>query len=115
MILWRSPVLFRSSCSVHAASVHAVLGMICQRDQSFDHHQVSGIRNSVFMREMFLLMRAGFECLREDVPDVLQLFSEVLIQPVLPQEKLALAKSQVVTPHLGYISNPIPVVLRSCV
>ena len=38
---------------------------------------------------------AGFECLSEDVADVMGLFSEVILQPALPQSKLDLFKSQV--------------------
>ena len=37
---------------------------------------------------------AGFECLSEDVADVMGLFSEVILQPALPQAKLDLFKSQ---------------------
>ena len=37
---------------------------------------------------------AGFECLSEDVGDVMGLFSEVILQPALPQSKLDLFKSQ---------------------
>jgi hypothetical protein len=39
--------------------------------------------------------RAGFECLKEDVEEVMGLFAELLLAPALPQEKLDLAKAQV--------------------
>ena len=37
----------------------------------------------------------GFSCLAEDAPDVLGLFSEVVLTPALPQGKLDLYKAQV--------------------
>lgn len=38
---------------------------------------------------------AGFECLAEDTEEIVGLFSEVLMSPALPEDKLALYKSQV--------------------
>lgn len=38
---------------------------------------------------------AGFECLTEDLGEVLGLFDELIQEPALPEEKLALYKSQV--------------------
>eukprot|EP00897_Mesotaenium_endlicherianum_P006597 jgi/Mesen1/5966/ME000301S05093 len=40
-------------------------------------------------------MSVGFRCLREDLSDVFSLFAEVVRQPGMPEDKLALAKSQV--------------------
>lgn len=39
-------------------------------------------------------MSVAFRCLREDLPDVLTLFSEVVRRPAMPEEKLRLARSQ---------------------
>ena len=41
--------------------------------------------------------RAGFECLTEDLEEVMGLFAELLLTPALPQDKLDLAKAQVGT------------------
>ena len=38
---------------------------------------------------------AGFECLKDDVREVMGLFLEVLQTPALPQAKIDLYKSQV--------------------
>lgn len=38
---------------------------------------------------------AGFECLTEDLEEIMGLFTELLLTPALPQEKLDLAKAQV--------------------
>lgn len=38
---------------------------------------------------------AGFECLAEDTEEIVGLFSEVLMSPALPEDKIALYKSQV--------------------
>ena len=46
-----------------------------------------------------LMACAGFECLSEDVADVMGLFSEVILQPALPQAKLDLFKSQASCGH----------------
>lgn len=45
------------------------------------------------------MLAAGFECLAEDVDEVMGLFSEVLNSPALPEEKVALYKSQVPFGH----------------
>ena len=37
----------------------------------------------------------GFECLTEDLGEVLGLFDELIQTPALPEDKLALYKSQV--------------------
>eukprot|EP00891_Asterochloris_glomerata_P007133 jgi/Astpho2/7133/e_gw1.00111.7.1_t len=57
----------------------------------------------------------GFECLSEDVVDVMGLFSEVILQPALPQSKLDLFKSQArdcqvlnLLQHLNDSSGAIP-------
>ena len=43
---------------------------------------------------------AGFECLKDDVAEVMGLFLEMLRSPALPQAKIDLYKSQVRTlPH----------------
>ena len=38
---------------------------------------------------------AGFECLTEDLEEVMGLFNELIQEPALPQEKLLLYKNQV--------------------
>lgn len=38
---------------------------------------------------------SGFECLTEDLGEVLGLFDELIQDPALPEDKLALYKSQV--------------------
>lgn len=38
---------------------------------------------------------AGFQCLKEDAPQVLGLVNELLTKPRLPQDKLELFKAQV--------------------
>ena len=38
---------------------------------------------------------AGFECLTEDLEEIMGLFTELLLTPALPQDKLDLAKAQV--------------------
>lgn len=45
------------------------------------------------------MLTAGFECLAEDVDEVIGLFSEVLTAPALPEDKVALFKSQVPYNH----------------
>lgn len=40
-------------------------------------------------------MAAGFQSLKEDTPQVLSLFCELLQQPQLPEEKIQLVKNQV--------------------
>lgn len=42
-----------------------------------------------------MVVCTGFECLTEDLGEVLGLFNELIQEPALPQEKLALYKSQV--------------------
>jgi hypothetical protein len=40
-------------------------------------------------------VRAGFECLKEDVEDVMGLLSEIILTPALPQQKIDIVKAQV--------------------
>ncbi len=42
---------------------------------------------------------AGFECLAEDVDEVMGLYSEVLQSPALPEDKIALYETQVSSTH----------------
>ncbi|BDA43216.1 Uncharacterized zinc protease-like protein y4wB [Coccomyxa sp. Obi] len=48
----------------------------------------------------------GFECLAEDTEEVVGLFSEVLMSPALPEDKLALYKSQVLNVLEHLYDNP---------
>ncbi|KAI3426252.1 hypothetical protein D9Q98_008627 [Chlorella vulgaris] len=48
----------------------------------------------------------GWQCLAEDAPEVLSLFAEVVTQPALPQDKLDLAKSQVLNALEHRFDNP---------
>ena len=47
---------------------------------------------------------AGFECLTEDLGEILGLFNEVIQEPALPQDKLLLYKNQVCH-HLDVLHN----------
>jgi hypothetical protein len=42
----------------------------------------------------------GFECLKEDVDDVVRLFSEIILTPALPQQKIEIVRAQVREPEL---------------
>lgn len=42
-----------------------------------------------------MCLLSGFECLAEDVEEVMGLFSEVVQSPALPEDKITLYKSQV--------------------
>lgn len=53
-------------------------------------------------------MGLGWQCLREDVGEVLDLFAGVVLQPALPQDKLDLAKSQVMRGLACQTPNPVP-------
>jgi zinc protease len=48
----------------------------------------------------------GFQCLTEDTPDVMQLFAEVVREPALPQDKLELARQQVLSALEHRNDNP---------
>ncbi|KAL4448464.1 hypothetical protein ABPG75_005683 [Micractinium tetrahymenae] len=48
----------------------------------------------------------GFQCLREDTAEVMALFAEVVQTPAIPQEKLDLAKSQVLNALEHRNDNP---------
>ncbi|KAK9842460.1 hypothetical protein WJX81_001228 [Elliptochloris bilobata] len=52
----------------------------------------------------------GFECLREDVEEVMGLFAELLLTPAMPQDKLDLAKAQVLNTlaHMNDSAAAIP-------
>ena len=51
----------------------------------------------------------GFECLTEDLGEVLGLFDELIQEPALPEDKLALYKSQV-----SDAASPLELCLLCC-
>ena len=56
---------------------------------------------------------AGFECLTDDVREVMGLFLEVLQSPALPEAKIDLYKSQVRQPCSAEINNMLATSLMS--
>lgn len=51
---------------------------------------------------------AGFECLAEDVDEVMGLYSEVLQSPALPEDKIALYETQVNCTHPSMAWHALP-------
>ncbi|KAJ7526283.1 hypothetical protein O6H91_16G000500 [Diphasiastrum complanatum] len=57
-------------------------------------------------------MRVGFRCLSEDLSNVFSLFSEVVQEPLMPEEKLELIRSQLLGAIARRQDDPAGIVSR---